>query len=331
MTGKTLELGRRALLGAGGALAAGLARPALAQSAAKLRMVIFAAPSLGAFLPPIIKAQGLDGKNGLDIEFVERTPDAYATEFNTGEFDLGGSAAPLTIGIADMRGVAASYLLNLFDYWGAVVTSNPAVQSVTDLEGRDLAAARGTTNYTMFLWFARHMGADPSKFSVVNTTTPGLITYAMTDRADAVQLWEPAYTILKARKPDIRTLDLKIAEHWKAFAGSTQIPYLGVAAQRSWLAKNAALVAPLTATYRDAAAWLRQNPEAGAKLISPRGAADEQKAVADLVRANDRLGLNIRPAGEIRAELQAVYRVGLEIGYFQRMPSDATIYAGPAG
>jgi len=307
--------------------AAALARPALGQSRPKLRIVVFSPPSLGAFLPPIIKAQGFDERNGIALEFVERTPDAYATEFNTGEFDLGGSAAPLTIGLADARGVSVTYLLNLFDYWGTVVTTRDEIKSIRDLEGQDLAAAKGTTNWTMFMWFAQRMGADTTKFSVMNTTTPGLVTYAMADRAAGVQLWEPAYTILKSRNPAVRMLDLSLEDHWKAFAGSTRIPYLGVAAQQPWVKKNASLVPPLYATYRDAAAWLTANPDAAAKLIAGRGSADEQHAIATLVRANDRLRMNVQLAAELRPELEAVYRAGMEVGYLPKMPAASTIYA----
>ena len=166
-----------------------------------LSIVIFGPPSLGAFLPPVIKASKLDEKNGLSINFVERTPDAYTAQFNSGEFQLGGSASLLTVGQADVRGVKVAYLFNLFDFWGAVVTSRPEVATLKDLEGKELAAARGTTNYLMFDWFARQQGVDPAKLSVVNTATPGLVGYALADRAAAVQLWEPAYTILLAKKP----------------------------------------------------------------------------------------------------------------------------------
>jgi len=320
---------RRRLLAAGVAL--GGAAPLIIRARAatpRLRMVIFSGPSLGAFLPPIITAQGFDAKNGLALEFIERPPDAYTVAFNIGEFELGGSAAPLTIGLADVRGAPVTYLFNLFDYWGAVVTTRPEIKSVVDLEGRELAAARGTTNYTMFLWFARKMGADPAKFAVVNTTPAGLITYAMADRAAAVQLWEPAYTILKARKPEVRTLPLMLREHWQKVAGTPQIPYLGVAAQRSWVARNAVLIPRLLAAYRDAAAWLLANPEAAAKLIAPRGTDEERRAIVTLVRANDRLGLNIRTAATLRRELQMVYRAGVDVGFLPRMPDPATIYDG---
>lgn len=161
---------------------------AFAQGLEKLSIVVFGAPSLGAFLPPIIKAQKLDEKQGLSITFDERTPDAYTAQFNSGEYQLGGSAALLTVGLADLRGVKVTYLFNLFDFWGAVVTSRPDVQTLKDLEGKELAAAKGTTNYVMFDWLARQQGVDTSKIAVVNTATPGLVGYALADRAAAVQL-----------------------------------------------------------------------------------------------------------------------------------------------
>src|SRR5216117_3542845 len=157
-----------------GAMAFGAGR-AHAQSLTKLSIVIFSPPSLGAFMPPVIKARKLDAANGLDISFQERTPDAYTAQFNSGEFKVGGSASLMTVGLAGIRGVKVRYLFNLFDFWGAVVTSRPTIRSLKDLEGKELAGARATTNYVMFEFFAKKLGVDVSKIQVVNTATPGLV------------------------------------------------------------------------------------------------------------------------------------------------------------
>jgi len=114
------------------------AAPSSVHALDKVSIVVFGPPSLGAFLQPVIKQFKLDEANGLAIDFAERTPDAYAAQFNSGEFQVGGSAAVLTVGLADARGVKVAYLFNLFDYWGAVVTSRPDVKT-KDLEGKDLA------------------------------------------------------------------------------------------------------------------------------------------------------------------------------------------------
>lgn len=304
------------------------ASPSFAQAPEPISIVVFGAPSLGAFLPPVIKAQKLDEKNGLAIKFEERTPDAYTAQFNSGEFQLGGSAALLTVGLADARGVKVTYLFNLFDFWGAVVTSRPEVKELKDLEGKDIAAAKGTTNYVMFDWFARQLGADTGKFSVINTATPGLIGYAMADRAAAVQLWEPAYTTLTSKKPEIRTIDIKIADSWKKFTGSSSIPYLGVAAHVAWAEKNRNLIPKLFAAYKEAADWVAANPEAASKLILPKGTPDDQKAIAGLIRHNDRLGMNVKWASDLRKEINSVYAAGKSIAFLPVEPSPATIYEG---
>jgi NitT/TauT family transport system substrate-binding protein len=305
------------------------ASPLSAQDLPKISIVVFGAPSLGAFLPPVIRAQKLDEKNGISINFEERTPDAYTAQFNSGEFQVGGSASLLTVGLADIRGVKVAYLFNLFDFWGAVVTSRPEIKSIKDLEGKDLAAAKGTTNYVMFDWFARQLGADTSKFSVINTATPGLVGYALADRATAVQLWEPAYTTLHSKKPSIQLLDLKIKESWKKFTGSTNIPYLGVAAHVAWAEKNKDLIPKLYAAYKQAAEWVAANPDDAAKLIASKGTEDDRKAIAELIRANDRLGMNVRAAAEVSKEIKSVYEAGKSIAFLPSDPAPSTIYEGP--
>ncbi len=317
------------LLGFAGIATALSISTAQAQTPAPLTIVVFGPPSLGAFLPPVIKAKKLDEKHGLAIRFEERTPDAYAAQFNSGEFKLGGSAALLTVGLADTRGVKVTYLFNLFDFWGAAVSSRPDVKTVKDLEGKDIAAAKGTTNYVMFDWFARQLGADPSKFSVVNTATPGLVGYAMADRATAVQLWEPAYTTLISKKPNIRTIDLKIADNWKKFTGSTNIPYLGVAAHIDWVEKNPTLVAKLYAAYKDAAEWVSANPDEASKLIAAKGTDEQRQAIAALIRANDRLGMNVKWASDVKKEITSVYAAGKSTGFLGSDPNGATIYQAP--
>ena len=305
------------------------AAPALAQAPEPLSIVIFGPPSLGAFLPPIIKAQKLDEKNGLAIKFEERTPDAYTAQFNSGEFQLGGSASLLTVGLADIRGVKVTYLFNLFDFWGAVVTSRPEVKTLKDIEGKELAAAKGTTNYVMFDWFARQLGADTAKFSVVNTATPGLIGYAMADRAAAVQLWEPAYTTLLSKKPEMRTIDLAIQDSWMKFTGSRNIPYLGVAAHVDWAEKHRDLIPKLYAAYQEAAEWVTAHPDEASKLIAPKGTSDDQKAIAELIRANDRLGMNVKWASDVAKEINSVYAAGKSIAFLPSDPATSTIYRAP--
>jgi ABC-type nitrate/sulfonate/bicarbonate transport system substrate-binding protein len=310
------------------AAAAVTAAPARAADPAPITIVVFNPPSLGAIFPSVIKQQKFDIANGIDITFVERPPDAYAAEFNTGEFQVGGSASVLIVGLGTTRGIKASYLFNIFDYWGTVVTGRADIKTVADLKGKQIAAAKGTTNYTMFEWFAKQQGVDPDSFQVINTATPGLVGYALADRADAVQIWEPAYTLVKAARPDIGTVDLNIAKVWHASTGGTVIPNLGLAAHQEWIDQHRDLIAPLYRAYKQAAAWVLANPAAAAPLVAPTKDDAARQAVAAMISDNSRLALDLQPAGKIKKEIEASYRAGIDVGLFKDMPPASSIYTG---
>ncbi len=299
---------------------------ALAQNNPKVAIVVFGQPSLGGFLQPIIKARKFDAKNGIEINFVERTPDAYIAQFNSGEFQVGGSAALLSIAVASNQGVKVAYLFNLFDYFGAVVSDLPEIKTLKDLEGRQLVAASSTTNYAMFKWLAINGGVDLAKVSVQNTATPGLIGYALANRAEAIQIWEPAYSILMAKKPTLHPLDLDLKNRWKKFAGTDSIPYLGVAAHQSWIKENPQLVRKMYATFKEAAQWMRANPAEASKLIATAIKGSDPEVLRKLIEDNSRLGTNVAPAAKLRKGIEAVYAAGLASGYLTKAVDKSTIY-----
>jgi ABC-type nitrate/sulfonate/bicarbonate transport system substrate-binding protein len=292
-----------------------------------VRVLAFKAPSLGAFLPAVIEQRKLDRKHGIDVQFSYTTPDNYNAEFGAGHYDVGGSAALLSEALRTQRHVGVTYLFNLFDYFGAVVTSKSDVRRLTDLDGKTLAAATGTTNYAMFQWFAEKQGLDLSKVEKANQTTPGLSTMAISGRTDATELWEPAYSALLAKKPDTRTLDMDLGRFKQTF-GTDSIPYLGVAAQQSWAKQNPSTVKKLYATYKEAADWVKSNPGPASKIIAKSIPNGDPKVVAGLIQRNDRLGLAVAPAKDVADGMQAVFKAGRETGYLSKAPPDSIIYKG---
>jgi len=296
---------------------------------AKVTIVVFTPPSLGAVFPAIIKQQKYDIANGVDISFVERPPDAYAAQFNSGEFKVGGSASVLILGLGNTRGIKISYLFNLFDYWGTAVTNRADIKTLADLKGKQIAAAKGTTNFTVFEWFAQQQGVDPKALQVLNTATPGLLGYALADRADAVQIWEPAYSMLLAKRPGIHAIDLNIPQVWHAYSGGDLFPNLGVAAHQDWVEQNRELIPRLYAAYKQAAAWVVAHPAEAAPMVAPVKEEGERKAIADMIRDNSRLAMNLYPASKAAKEIEAVYRMGVAVGLFKTMPDMATsVYGG---
>jgi ABC-type nitrate/sulfonate/bicarbonate transport system substrate-binding protein len=134
---------------------------------------------------------------------------------------------------------------------------------------------------------------------------------------------------LKAKKPDIRMLDTSMSKTWKSFAGGERIPYLGLAAHTDWIEANQALVPKLYAAYKEAGEYIAKNPEESAKLIAPKSTLEDQAALVSLIKANDRLGMSVVGANEVRKQIEAVYKAGIDVGYLKVQPSNDTIYAKP--
>lgn len=290
-------------------------------------VLAFKQPSLGAFLPAVIKDQKLDTQNGLNLQFTYATPDNYNTEFSAGHYQVGGSAALLSEALRTQRGAKVTYLFNLFDYYGTVVTQNSDVHKLPDLDGHTLAAATGTTNYAMFQWFAQKEGLDLSKVQTQNQTTAGLSTMALTGRTDATQLWEPAYSTLLAQKPSIRTIDLDYGA-WKSAFGTSNIPYLGVAAQADWAQKNPKTVQAMYTTYKEAADWVTKNPQQAGAVIAKTIPGGNAKVIQTLIQKNERLRMAVAPASKVTDGIKAVFKAGQETGYLKQEPPQSLIYSG---
>jgi len=293
----------------------------------RVNVVAFQEPSLGAFLPAIIESRGIDNDHGLDLRFTYATPDNYNTEFSAGHFDVGASAALLSEALRTERGSKVTYLFNLFDYWGTVVTKNSGIKSLGDLSGHSLAAATGTTNYAMFAWFAKKAGLNLSSVDTQNQTTSGLSTMAKTGRTDATELWEPAYSTLTHGDDSISTVNLDYGAWEKAF-GTDQIPYLGVAATTAWADKHPDEVQKLYDIYKDAADWVQQHPADAAKIIAKDIPGGNAEVIETLIKNNDRLQLDVQPAAKVANGIRSVFKAGIQTGYLTKQPPKSIIYSG---
>lgn len=295
-----------------------------ASAAEKIEVPTLPVPSLGYFLPPVIKAQRLDEANGLDLEFIQKQAATYRTDFAAGTHKIGGSGTVLAdVALLKEKGVDVVYLFNVFDFWGTVVVPKDSeIKTLPDLEGKILAAALPTTNYAMFRYFADRAGLDLSTVKVRGTSVPGLVPTARAERADAVQLWEPAYSVLTHGNDDFRRLEF--VQPWKKETGHDAIPYLGVAVYRSWAEEHRDLIPRLYRTYQAAADFIRTNPDAAARAIAKDSGLD-QEAVRDLLES-DRLGLNIYWPKEHQQSMEEVFKAAVSIGYLKEMPPAEVLY-----
>ena len=71
------------------------------------------------------------------------------------------------------------------------------------------------------------------------------------------------------------------------------------------------------------------HPDDASKLIAPKGTPDDQKAIAKLIRTNDRLGMNVQWASDVADEIKSVYAAGKSIAFLSADPAASTIYQAP--
>src|SRR5262249_49545553 len=109
----------------------------------------------------------------------------------------------------------------------------------------------------------------------------------------------------------------------------SRIPYLGVGAHADWADQNPATVSKLHATYKAAAEWITKNPDEAAPLVAPGASAEDLKAIASLIRSDERLAMSLASASEGRKDTGGVPRAGVEFGSFPSLPPSETTYANP--
>ncbi|MCR1786087.1 ABC transporter substrate-binding protein [Nocardioides carbamazepini] len=282
-------------------------------------IAVLEAPSLTSFYAPIIDGLELDRANGLDITFVPKSTVALRTEVANGSAQVTAGASVLTdVALLNQQGADTEYLFNVFDWWGTVVTpSDSAVDSVSGLAGKTVVGALSTTNYAMFKITAGLDGVELSSLKENTAEPSGLVAAAKSGRQGAVQLWEPAHTVLTAGNDDFRSLDL--VGGLKKALGIERIPYVGMAVQRAWLAENEDLVQPMYATFADAVDFIRDNPDEAAELIAEATGVDGD-ALRQLIGAPDRLALDVYPAKDAAAELEALLEAAVEYGVLTEKP-----------
>ncbi len=242
--------------------------PALAQPSKPLPTLTVSAfnpPSLGAFIPPIIKARGLDKANGFTLEM------AY----------------------------------------------------------KPSAADTPTTAWGMGQWFLTKSGVDMSKVRVISQGSPAMVVSIQAGRVDAVWVSEPTFSVMM-HGPNADKLHSVVADHalWKQLTGlSSPLPFLGVAAHKSWVAKNKDQAQALYIAYKQAAAWAMANASDAAKMIAEATRLNA-RALEEALKSG-RLGLNVQPAVNGKDTVLAALQLAMHAKQVEKVPAaESFFYTG---
>lgn len=285
-------------------------------------------PSLGSFLPPVIKDQHFDTQNGLDLQFNYSANDAYNLAYTSGQLQVGGSASLIQEALRWQQGVQSVYLFNVVDFWTGFLTKDPNLKSISDLSGKTVGMTTGSTNYALSVWYMKQVGLDISKVKVVNLTSSALGPALEAGQVQAVDIPEPGYDTALGVDPNLHAIPLDISGIWKQKFGTSYIPFLGVAGLPDWVSSHKKEIQALYKTYEAAADFVAKTPSQAAAIIARTIPAGQANVIEKLLADKQRMPLDVVPAQQIKPGLNGMLAAGLDIGYIKQKPGNSFLYNG---
>ncbi len=197
---------RQALQAAAGAAALGVAGPAVAQAATKVRVGYLHTLAVDGQIW-VGMERGSFAKQGLDLEL---------RQFNTGlelfQAMVGGSLDMLSTGAVisnfPARGQGKMFMANCVEFATAQlwVREDMGVKTFADLEGKRIATTTGTTAHVFLDTALRANNINPSEVDIVNQRMTEAVTSFISGAVPAVALWVPFNIPVRDKTPGAKKL-----------------------------------------------------------------------------------------------------------------------------
>ena len=302
-----------------------MAPPATGQEPIKVKIARLAFPSLTTLMVDVVKDQGFDKKNGIDLQpHSFGAVSAYYAALATGEVDM-LPAGPHVLQKMRNEGVpiraALTYArLNAL----AVITGDPAIKSITDLKGKTIAADMGSSEYQILALYGRSQGVVFGKdVTVVQAGPPMARTQLQAKRVDAAMTWEPSATLTLRDNPQYRTI-LTGDTAWKAIAKAEGWELI-VAMREDFLKRSPEAVPRLLKMFQDGARFITSSPDEADRIVV--GSVKLPPGILKEAVASGRLVYDIQPAWEgERAVIWDMFKVAVDSGYLPKLPDEGAIY-----
>src|SRR5882757_7284261 len=240
----------------------------LAQQRPKISVSSLTLPVFNPIVWNIMKARGFDAKHGFELD-IKAYPSisAFYAAFATGETDvlIGG---PTIFQKLYQEGVPLQIIGTGFTLADLVIfAKDPAIKSLADLKGKQLAADMGGSQFQVVKMYAAAKGLDLVKdITIVNANFAVARAQLEADRVDAALVIEPLASIILKQNPSWKVI-FNGAQGWKEITG--QDGWEIVPAMRSdAIAKNPNAPKMLLAALQDVADVMRNETAAADKIAN---------------------------------------------------------------
>ena len=329
--GLMIAITRRSLSALAAALALAattstLVTPAKAQQKPVIKVSSLTLPVFAPLVWNIMKARGLDAKHGFELD-IRPYPSisAYYAGFATGETDalIGG---PTVMQKLAQEGVPARIIgtaVTLADL--VIFAKDPAIKSIADLKGKQIAADMGSAQYQVVKIYAAAKGIDLGKdVTVVNANFAVARAQLEAGRVEAAMVIEPLASIILKQNADWKII-FNGAEGWKDVTGQEGwelVPTMRADA----IAKNPAAPKMLLAALADVADIVNKDTAAADKIAN-----ESVKLPPGILTAaveSKRFQMLVKPTSDAatRKSITDMMERALKAGFVEKMPDPSIIY-----
>ncbi|MET0277053.1 MAG: ABC transporter substrate-binding protein [Pseudorhodoplanes sp.] len=302
------------------------AAPGAAQDKPKIKVGSLTLPVFAPIVLNIIKAKGFDAKNGFELDVVTYPAfPAYYAGLATGEVDtlIGGPTffQKLRLEGVPIKIVATGATLSDL----LVLTADPAIKTLADLKGKQIAADMGSGQYQVLAIYAASKGLDLKKdITIVNANFAVARAQLAAGRVEAAMVIEPIATLMLKENPKL-TAVFEANKAWKELTGSEgwELVY---AMREDSIKRVPDMPKMFLGALQDVSAFLKSNPEEADKIASetvklPPGTLKE--AVA-----SGRWAFDAKPAwGDERKVIWNMLERAVQAGFHPKVPDEGFIYA----
>ena len=301
------------------------APPAWGQEPIKVKIARLAFPSLTTLMVDVVKDQGLDRKNGIDLEpHSYGAVSAYYAALATGEVDM-TPTGPHVLQKMRNEGVPIKAVLTYARLNAlAVIAADPAVKTIADLKGKSIAADMGSSEYQILALYGRAQGIVFGKdVTVVQAGPPLARTQLQARRVEAAMTWEPSATLTLRDNPQYRTI-LTGDVAWKSIAKADGWE-LVLAVREDFLKRSPDAVPRLLKMFQDGQRFVKTNLDEADCIVV--GSVKLPPGVLKDAVASGRLVYDVLPAWEgERAVIWDMFKVAVDSGYLPKLPDEGAIY-----
>jgi ABC-type nitrate/sulfonate/bicarbonate transport system substrate-binding protein len=324
-----LSLSRRGLtaLFAAAVGCAAITGTAQAQERPTIKVSSLTLPVFNPLVWNVLKARGFDAKHGFNLD-IKAYPSisAFYAAFATGETDalIGG---PTIFQKLYQEGVPLRIIGTGFTLADLVIfAKDPAIKSLTDLKGKQLAADMGGSQFQVVKIYTNAKGLDLGKdITVVNANFAVARAQLEAGRVDAALVIEPLASIILKQNPDWKVI-FNGAEGWKEITGEAGWEIVP-AMRADAIARNPKAPQMLLAALQDTATVFEKETAAADKIAN-----ETLKLPPGILTAavdSKRLSMIVKPAWEpaTKKSITDMMERAVKAGFYEKMPDDKIIYA----